>query len=216
MKTHKLLIVGSLNQIAKSDCIVMDDETYVKADFHQLPGQEYFVAKSKFAVPEHVRKKKVSKFAKKYLIWQAICGCGGVSAPYIASGTINGEIYKKECLQKRLLPFLRKHNGSTLFWPDLASCHYARNVMEWYEANDVNVVPKDLNPPNSPELRPIEKFWAIMKTQLRKHPKIIENELELKKVWVKTTKKLGKSVVQNLMDGVKRKVRAFGMGEEIE
>lgn len=202
--------------LTKSCCLVMDDETYVKADFRQLPGQEYFVAKSKFDVPEDVRKKKVSKFAKKFLIWQAICGCGETSAPFITSGTMNGAIYTEECLKKRLLPFIRKHKGSTLFWPDLASCHYSRNVLEWYRANGVNFVPKDMNPPNSPELRPIEKFWAIMKTKLRKHPKIITTELELKKIWVNTTKTLGKSVVQNLMDGVKRKVRAFGMGEEIE
>ena len=55
-------------------------------------------------------------------------------------------------------------------------------------------MPKDFNPPNAPELRPIEKYRAIMKQALRKHPK----------------------EVQNLMSSVERKVRAFGYGIEIE
>lgn len=33
-------------------------------------------------------------------------------------GTINGEIYKTECLHKWVLPFLRQHNQTLLFCPD--------------------------------------------------------------------------------------------------
>lgn len=202
--------------LTKPFCIVMDDETYIKADTKQMPGQEHYVATSKLAVPESVRKKKLSKFAKKFLVWQAICGCGKMSQPFITSGTVNGQIYKDECLQKRLLPFLRSHDGPTLFWPDLASCHYARPVLDWYKDNNVVFVPKDVNPPNTPELRPIEKFWAIMKAKLVKTPKLIKNELELKKVWLKVSKQVGPIIAQNLMKGVKAKVRAFGLGEEVQ
>ena len=109
---------------------------------------------------------------KKFLTWQAIYGCGEISASFITSGTINGAIYTKECLKKRLLPFIRKHKGSTLFWPDLASCHYARDVLEWYRANGVNLVPKDRNPLNSPERK------TETETKLRKQPKTIKAELE--------------------------------------
>lgn len=34
----------------------MDDEFYVKADFRQLTGQEYFLTNSILDVPEDVRK----------------------------------------------------------------------------------------------------------------------------------------------------------------
>ena len=34
---------------------------------------------------------------------------------------------------------------------------------EWCEQNDVKVVPKTANPPNCPESRVIEKYWAIVK-----------------------------------------------------
>lgn len=175
--------------LTKPHCLVMDDETYVKADFRQLPGLQFFTAHHKFDVPENVRKQKMSKFAKKYMIWQAICSCGKRSTPFVTTGTVNGQVYQKECLQKRLLPLLRSHNGPTIFWPDLASCHYSKDVLEWYKAKEVNFVPKDLNPPNAPELRPIEKYWAIMKQALRKHPKEVKSEEDMKKIWISTQKK---------------------------
>ena len=90
--------------------------------------------------------------------------------------TINGQVYIKECLQKHLLPLLMSHNGSTLFWPDLVSCHYSKDVLEWYKANEIDFVPKDFNPPKAQELRPIEKYWAIMKQALRKYPKEVKSE----------------------------------------
>ena len=92
-----------------------------------------------------------------------------------------------------------------MFWPNLATCHYAKPVMEWYEANDVVFVPKEANPPNSLELRPIEKFWAIVKDKLRRTGKVFKNDKDLKKEWMKVCKKGGTSVAQNLMGKVKSK-----------
>jgi len=50
-----------------------------------------------------------------------------------------------------------------LFWPDLASSHYAKIVTEHFEAEGINYVLKKDNPPNVPEARPIEDFWGILK-----------------------------------------------------
>ena len=69
----------------------------------------------------------------------------------------------KECLQKRLLLLIKSHNNRPVFWPDLASIYYCKLAMEWYKKNNVKFVPKTENPPNCPELRVIEKYWAIIK-----------------------------------------------------
>lgn len=45
-----------------------------------------------------------------------------------------------------------------------------------YEANDDVFVTKEENLPNSPELHPIEKFWTIMKDNLRKTGKVFKND----------------------------------------
>ena len=90
---------------------------------------------------------------KKALIWQAICSCGKKSAPYNSQSTLSGQIYVKECLQKRLLPLIKSHNNRPVFWPDLASIHYCKLAMERYKKNNVKFVPKTENPPNCQELR---------------------------------------------------------------
>lgn len=191
------------------DCVIMDDETYVKADFNQLPGHQFYTAKKKGEVADKFKKKKVDKFAKKYLVWQAICKCGLKSSFFITSGTVDQNIYIKECLNKRLLPLIRQHKGPVLFWPDLATCHYGKLAMKWYEDNGVNIVPKDANPPNCPELRPIEKYWAIMKRKLLKSNKIVKNEKQMMKAWMKLSLEITKADVQRLMAHVNSKLRNF-------
>ena len=79
--------------------------------------------------------------------------------------------------------------------------------MEWYAANNVQVVPKDKNPPNTPELRPIEKYWAIVKRNLKKAQKAVMSEKQFKANWRSAANKMDKETVHNLMAGVERKTR---------
>lgn len=194
----------------KDQCIIMDDETYVKFDYKTLPGAQYYTVKKGLTVPNEEKSIFCEKFGKKILVWQAICQCGLKSTPFFSIGTLNAEIYRNECLKKRLLPLVRKHNTPTLFWPDLASCHYATSVRQWYDENDIHYVAKDMNPPNCPEVRPIEKFWALMKSKLRKNVKPANDLEKFKRDWNRVAKTVDASVVQNLMENIKRKVRKLG------
>ena len=92
----------------------------------------------------------------------------------MTSGTINSEIYVKECLQKRLLPFISKHRDSAFFWPDLASCYYSKMALDWYNDDNINFVSKEAIPLNCPELRPIERYWTLVKRKLKSTKKGIE------------------------------------------
>lgn len=195
--------------IQNYDCILMDDETYVKADFRQLPGQQFYTTTDPNLVPDTVKTKKTSKYASKYLVWQGICTCGLRTDFFVTIGTINSEIYQKECLQKRVKPFVDAHNGSVLFWPDLATAHYSRANVKWINDNEVMFVPKDLNPPNCPELRPIEKYWAIMKGHLLRSGSVARTIPQFRLKWKRAYAQADEKVVQNLMEGVKRKLRSF-------
>ena len=64
--------------------------------------------------------------------------------------------------------------------------------MEWYAVNNVQVVPKDKNPPNTPELRPIEKYWAIVKRHLKKTQKAVMSEKQFKANWRSAANKVDK------------------------
>lgn len=63
---------------------------------------------------------KREKYCKKFMIWQAICSCG-----------------------------LKSDNIPVKFWPDLASCHYSKLTLKWYEEIGVDLVKKHENPPTA-------------------------------------------------------------------
>lgn len=197
------------NFLTKYQCCVMDDETYVKGDFKQLPGQEFYVAESKGQVAKRFREQNQSKFPKKFLIWQAICTCGKRSQTFVTTGSVNQDVYIRECLQKRLLPFLRQHSVPSFFWPDLATSHYSKRAMKWYEDNGVNIVPKWCNPPNCPELRPIERYWAMVKRNLKATKGFVKNEKQFTNKWRQSAEKVSQTTVQLMMGHVNGKVREF-------
>jgi transposase len=198
----------------KNWCIIMDDETYVKMDYKTLPGAQFYTVPQGTDVPNSEKSIFCEKFGKKVLVWQAICQCGMKSSPFFTFGNLNAEIYQTECLQKRVLPLIRKHKGQTLFWPDLASCHYARSVLEWYREMEVNFVAKAMNPPNCPEIRPIERYWALMKGKLRKKDQGAVDINQFKKDWINVSKTIDATVVQNLMQGIKGKVRELSRSKD--
>ena len=81
------------------------------------------------------------------MIWQGICSSGLKTKVFIPSHTVTSKVYINECLKKRILPFIRQYKTNVIFSPDIASCHYLKEVLEWYAANNVNFVAKEINPP---------------------------------------------------------------------
>lgn len=149
----------------KVHCLVMDDETYVKLDFSTLPDKEYFIKKPGETLNASITTFASKKFPAKRMIWQAICECGKRSQRFVITGKMNSQLYIDECLQKRLLPFLNEHDVPCIFWPDLAPVHYSRAALQWFEDNNIQLVPKTANPASVPEDRPIERYWALVKAQ---------------------------------------------------
>jgi len=106
---------------------------------------------------------------KKVLVWVAISPLG-ISDPLIVrSGfCMNQTVYLNQCIKKRLEPFIKNYHrrGQYLFWPDLASSHYAATVTNHLTKQKIPFMPKLLNPANLPEVRPVEDFWAILKREV--------------------------------------------------
>lgn len=195
-------------------CIIQDDETYVKLAFNQLPGVKYYYSRFRGGVNQKFKYKKLDKFAPKLMIWQALCTCGLKSSVFVTSGTMTSDIYIEECLKKRILPLIQAHSSETLFWPDLATIHYAKKVLKWCSENNVKILPKEQNPPNCPIFRPIEKYWAIIKNKLRKKGGEVKDAKSMAVKWNKAAAELQRKDVQKLMSNVKRHVRNFFRGVE--
>ena len=143
------------------------------------------------------------------MIWQAICSCGRKSKFYIAKGTMKSQHYVQGCLENHLLPFLRSHDSAPLFWPDLASIHYSKCALEWYKSNEVNFVPVSCNPPNCPQLRSIERYWAIVKRILKEGGKVAKNANSFQKLGLAATQQVSEPLVIRLMVNLASKVNKF-------
>ena len=147
----------------------MDDESYFSFSAAQLPQNSYYYAASKNDADPNARYAPVEKSERKLMVWIAI-NSSGLSRPYFcpAKAALSGDLYREKCIIKRLIPFLFKHhsNGHYLFRPDLASCHYAGQTLHLMDQLGVLYVHKEMNPPNCPQLRPIEDFWGMLKQKV--------------------------------------------------
>lgn len=181
---------------------VIDDETYVPADPNQVPGKEFYSEIPGVQLDQSQKVIKKEKYYKKFLIWQAISSSGKLSLPYIQEGAMKSNIYLKECIRKRLIPFVKSINAENVFfWPDLATIHYTKDVLEELEKNNIKYVPKQKNPPNLPQARPIENFWALTKREFKKSVKKQCTLRNFKINWSRISKRVvenhGKSLFTN-------------------
>ena len=188
--------------------LIMDDETYVMVDPANIPGNDWYSCRDKENIEPAIRFKPKEKFAQKYLVWQAIDQFGNVTPPFVSKGTMNAQIYLENCLKQILLPFIQKnHPGKKIiFWPDLASCHYQREVVLWLRSNDINIIERSENPPNVPQARPIELFWSICKQKYKKRKSPVKNLRSFKMIWTGIAKKVALEHGQNLMSSMRSKI----------
>ena len=105
------------------------------------------------------------------------------------------------------MPMIRKLDNPSVIWPDIEPSHYSRSVIEWYQQNGVNFVPKSMNPANVPQFRPIEKFLGSMKRELRKYGKIAPDIKQFRRIWGVASRNFTKTIIQMFMRGVRTKLR---------
>jgi transposase len=103
------------------------------------------------------------------------------------------------------------YGNNFIFQDDGATCHRARNVEQWKEANEFKCL--KWPPQSPPDLNPIENLWQIVKIELRnKHShNLRELEQNAKIVWdsvrPESCKKLVKSMprrIQAVLEGTVR------------
>ena len=191
--------------------VVMDDESYFTYQGCEMPCNQGFYTGPGGDVPENVRNRPVGKFPRKLLVWVAISP-RGISRPVIcpSRANVSGELYREQCLKKVLFPYLEQHypRGGYVFWPDLAASHYARETLDLLENAHVKFVPREENPPNVPQLRPVEDFWGLMKQEVYKGGWEARTDTELKNRIRRILRQMDPEVPRKMMARVPQRVRA--------
>lgn len=202
-KLYKMSTASGANHF-----FVLDDETYCPADPTQVNGNEYYNFVEGNDICREVKIKRKAKFYKKFMVWQAIAQSGEVSSAFITEGTMNKSIYLNECIKKILLPFIRKlqKNHNVLFWPDLATCHYSKDVQIFLKEINIKCVPRIDNPPNVPQNRPIERYWALCKDLYRRKNINCKSLAEFRKNWTIISKEIAGKNGKNLFHNFRKKL----------
>lgn len=188
----------------------MDDEKYFSFSWNNGNINSGFYSDDLKKTPDKVRYSAKAKFEPKVLVWAAI-SAKGISQLYIQDSkamAVNADVYINKCLVK-LEKFIKDRHSEDdiLFWPDLASCHYAKKTLEWLNTKNIPFVPKYANPPNVPKARPIEDFWGLLCQKVYEHGWEAKSTEELKKKIKSSVKKIDMNVVQSMIGGIKHKIR---------
>ena len=161
-------------------------------------------------VADEVRLRPKSKYPEKLLVWMAISE-RGFSKPFFLKkkASLTGQIYRDQCIRQYLVPYLDQYHedGDFYFWPDLASAHYAHETTDLLKSLNTPFVPKSSNPPNSPQIRPIEQFWAILKERVYQGGWEASSFRMLKQRINRTLQDLEPDICQKLFRGLKTKIR---------
>ena len=148
---------------------IIDDESYFTLKHSNQPGNDRFYSDDLNMTPDDAKFNFKAKYEKKLLVWLCISP-KGVSKPFfVPSGlAVDGEVYLEQFIKKGIVPFIEQHykKDEYVFWPDLASAHYAKVVTKYLTNNNINFVPKHINPANVPKARPIEDFWGNLKASV--------------------------------------------------
>lgn len=121
---------------------------------------------------------------------------------------VNQHVYLNKCIQQRLIPFIKKYHpdNNYVFWPDLASSHYAKSVISFLNAENIIFVAKEDNPPCVPKLRPIENFWSILKGMVYAKGWEAQSEAQLQNRIKYCMKNVDLRVVQKMLESVPKKL----------
>ena len=189
---------------------MIDDESYFPFGHNEMPGNDRFYTKDKSEVPPNVRYSQKKKFEPKLQVWLAISEEGHSNPFFVPSrGNVNGNVYKKECIMRRLVPFLRQYHedGDYVFLARSSVFTLCQGHSFPTSRPKHQFCSKTRQPPNVPQLRPIEKFWGILKSKVCNGGWTARTEHQLKLRIRKCLRELNWEVVQGMMSTVKTNLR---------
>ena len=189
--------------------LILDDESYFPLNGAEMPGNSGFYTTNKAETPSDIKFKRRDKFPEKVMIWAVISkeGIGKIQV-FKKQESMNGQMYREKCLPL-MLKFVDENYDSrdqVVFWPDLATCHYTKENLDYLESEGIYTVPKNLNPPNAPQIRPIEMFWGALKQKVYDKNWTAKNRDQLIKKIKKCAKEMNSEIYIKMFEKLREKI----------
>ena len=200
---------GKLSATQEQD-VIMDDESYFTYTGSEMSQNRGFYAGPGGDTPSIVKYRPIGKFPRKLLV-RIATSPKGVSKPTIcpSSTNVSAHVYITKCLNSELKPFIEANytRGGYVFWPDLASAHYARATCQFLEEAGIPYLSHEENPPNVPQLRPIEDIWGILKQEVYRGDWTATSDQQLRARILSSIRKIDPEVPRAMMKKVGQRVR---------
>lgn len=186
--------------------VIQDDESWfpLEDNFNRT-----FKSLDPKNAPQNIRFSENEKYGPKVMVW--IAGLErGLSEVFIKPAKLgmDSEIYQKYCSPKLKLFIDKYHSDDNYyFWPDKATCHYAKTTTAEFARLGIHFVAKQDNPTSVPQARPIEDFWAILKREVwatKNKPQNIDHLVDRIRYCVKH---FDKELARKIFGSTKKRVR---------
>lgn len=137
------------------------------------------------------------------MFWGAIINDEFLGPVRVAEGVKINSTFYCDLLEKNFLPWFRKKGAAfkrnMIFMQDNAPSHSSRHTQEWLEKKKQKVM---VWPPNSPDLNPIEHFWAILKAKIYEGGRQFSGKEQLWDAILECCKDISPETIRNLTKSV--------------
>ncbi|CAF4293957.1 unnamed protein product, partial [Rotaria sordida] len=89
----------------------------------------------------------------------------------------------------------------------LAKAHYTPQVLHTLQEKNIPFVPREKNPPNIPQIRPVEDLWGILKQKVYAQNYEAKSLDQLARRIREKIKELDKRMIQDMMFDIRSKLR---------
>ena len=110
--TKVKILCDRLYRIYRHHKFIIDDESYFTSAHSSLNGNNIYYTFDVSETPSSVKYRLTAKFEEKILVLVAFSAKGISNLMFRKSGmAINQEVYRDQCIKKRLVPFIKKHHS---------------------------------------------------------------------------------------------------------
>lgn len=138
------------------------------------------------------------------MVWGGICGDQKTDL-VVVNGNLTGQRYIDQVLRPVVLPFLQRQQHGVLYQQDNAPPHVARIVHNFFNVNNVNVMPW---PARSPDLSPIEHLWDHLDRRIRSRQNPPINRQQMAQALIDEWRLIPADVIRRLTTSARRRVFA--------